>query len=255
MDKLPDEQAQPSGTQPQPPYPPSLQPKTPIEISDAFKLYEFSAKQVSDSRASFEQYYRTTLGAIFAVVTVGGIVFGFLGWDKYKDIESSVTQRAETHFQKVDQDMQSMLRQRIDDEFKTEKIQELIRTEAKAQTKEGLKNEISSLRQDVDSTRASVAAVLRRQVGPFAWSMSLIGPDFDASPGTRAGNYLASFIPNEDITVMRIVAPFGGRGYVDTEDPCSHPPSFYLSVGEDRGASNAKYAISMLGAGAALITR
>lgn len=183
------------------------------------------------------------------MVTVGGIVFGFLGWDKYKDIESSVTQRAETHFQKVDQDMQSMLRQRIDDEFKTEKIQELIRTEAKAQTKEGLKNEISSLRQDVDSSRASVAAVLRRQVGPFAWSMSLIGPDFDASPGTRAGNYLASFIPNEDITVMRIVAPFGGRGYVDAEDPCSHPPSFYLSVGQDRGASNAKYAISMLGAG------
>jgi hypothetical protein len=84
---------------------------------------------------------------------------------------------------------------------------------------------------------------------PSAWNMSLVYPNTVSQPNQAAGAYtFASFIPDKDVTITRIVTPFAGVSFVVTpygSEPCSRPPYFYLSSGPNRGVLNAAYVLDL----------
>lgn len=103
------------------------------------QIYESAAKQVSESRSFFEKMYKTTLGAILLIAAVGIGVFYWLVGQKYADIEASVARKTDEQIAAL----QQQIRNRVEDEFKTEKMKALIRSVAQEQTKSGLSDVIT----------------------------------------------------------------------------------------------------------------
>ena len=123
-------------------------------VSDRFKdLYDFAGKQITESRASFERYYKTTLGALGLVAAAAlGTFYYFLGQQR-KDINEIVSKQADSHFNALDRELEAKIEARIENEFKTERIQSIIGREAKEATKSGLNNEVSALRSQIEVLR------------------------------------------------------------------------------------------------------
>jgi len=126
-------------------------------VSDRFKdLYEFSGKQISESRSTFERFYKLTLGAMGLVAVVAlGFFYYFVGQQR-KDIDAIVSNQANAHFQDLDKELRAKIIARIDDEFRTDKMQEMIRTVAREETASGLGNQFSNLRRDLESLQADL---------------------------------------------------------------------------------------------------
>jgi hypothetical protein len=103
------------------------------------QVYESAAKQISESRSFFEKMYKTTIGAILLIAAVGIGVFYWLVGQKYADIEASVARKTDEQIAAL----QQKIRDRVEDEFKTEKMKALIRSVAQDQTKSGLSDVIS----------------------------------------------------------------------------------------------------------------
>jgi hypothetical protein len=124
-------------------------------VSDRFKdLYEFAGKQISESRNTFERFYKLTLGAMGLVAVVAlGFFYYFVGQQR-KDIDAIVSNQANAHFEELDKELRAKIVARIDDEFRTDKMQEMIRKVAREETASGLNNQFSSLRGDLESLRA-----------------------------------------------------------------------------------------------------
>jgi hypothetical protein len=71
-----------------------------------------------------------------------------------------------------------------------------------------------------------------RESGPFTWTMSLTAPTVQSPPGQTTGAYnFASFVPDKDITITRIVSPFlGVSGVTGARQPGTVlPPAIFLS--------------------------
>lgn len=78
-------------------------------------IYEFAAHQVSESRASFERYYKVTIGAVFALATLAVGGFYLLVGHEYNNLEQSVSQKADAHFEQLDADIRGRMEARIKD--------------------------------------------------------------------------------------------------------------------------------------------
>jgi len=127
-------------------------------VSDRFKdLYEFAGKQISESRTSFESFYKITLGGIGVVTVVALGLFYYLIGQQRKDINAIVSNQANAHFEDLDKELRAKITARIDDEFRTDKMQEMIRNVAREETASGLNNQFSSLRGDLESIHAELS--------------------------------------------------------------------------------------------------
>jgi len=116
------------------------------QISDA------AAKQISESRSFYERMFKTTLSAILLIATVAVGVFFWLLGQKYAEIEATVARKTD---EQVTQ-LQQQIRDRLEEEFKKEKMQELIRTVAQDQTRSGLSDVIT--RAVGDQVRVAIKA-------------------------------------------------------------------------------------------------
>jgi hypothetical protein len=103
------------------------------------QISESAAKQISESRSFFEKMYKTTLGAILLIAAVGIGVFYWLVGQKYADIEATVARKTDEQLAAL----QQKIRNRVEDEFKTEKMRALIQSVAQDQTKSGLSDVIT----------------------------------------------------------------------------------------------------------------
>lgn len=101
-------------------------------------IYQFVSNQVSESRQAFERYYKLTLGSILLIATiVVAATFWLLG-RQFADIEATVQESADKQIQLL----QEEVRNRIDEEFRTERIQSLIRDVVREKTERGLRASI-----------------------------------------------------------------------------------------------------------------
>jgi hypothetical protein len=228
-----------------PPAPvPTAPPAPPDSLAEALRFYQIATQQVTECRASFEMYYRITLGAAAVVI----VTFLTLFYFRYGREYSSLQAKADRDFDQVSQKMQKRIEQRANDAFSTPAMAEAIHKAAAAQVRTAVTSEVagelSTLRGGVESNRTAIAD-LKGKDGTFVWSISLLAPDTDSAPNNPEIYTLGRFVPNGDITVTRVVAPNVGRSGAN----CSTPPSFYLSAGEDRGPSNARYKLALPNAG------
>jgi hypothetical protein len=106
----------------------------------------------------------------------------------------------------------------------------------------------SSLRQ-ASGSKSHPTKPLEEEDGPFTWTISVVFPQTNLEPNTPIGAYnLGMFIPDRDITVTRIVAPFAGASFVQTPnggESCSFPAYFYLSSGPNSGVMKAAYKLAL----------
>lgn len=119
------------------------------EVNPYREIYQFAAGQISESRATFERYYKLTIGGLVLLATLTIGVFFWLVGKEYRDIAAGVRIRTDAETETLKQD----IRKRIEDQFKTENMRVMIREVAVAQTKAGLSDVIN---------RAVVETVERR---------------------------------------------------------------------------------------------
>ncbi len=117
---------------------------------NAYKeIYQFAAAQVSESRTAFERYYKLTIGGMLLIASLTIGAFFWLVGKEYKDIAATVEKKTDTQIAALERE----IRDRVDQQFKTENMRALIREVAIAQTKAGLSDLIN---------RAVVETVERR---------------------------------------------------------------------------------------------
>jgi uncharacterized protein YaaW (UPF0174 family) len=109
-------------------------------ISNPYKdIYEFAAKEMSESRSTFERYYKLTVGGL---ILVGAFAIGSFYWlvgDKYKDIAKQVQEKTDVQLSELTKEMRS----RVEAQFETKRMREMIEEVAADQTKRGLSNVIN----------------------------------------------------------------------------------------------------------------
>lgn len=123
------------------------------QLSAYKEITEFASKHISESRESFERYYKLTMTGLLFIATVTiGIFYWFIG-KEYKDIAASVQSKADTHFAQLDNE----IRQRISAQFEDKRMRTLIEQVAVEQTKKGLSDVIN------DAVTKSVAARVKAE--------------------------------------------------------------------------------------------
>lgn len=103
------------------------------------QIADSAARQISESRSFFEKMYKATLGGVILVGTIGIGVFYWLVASKYAEIEATIEKKTDQQLVAL----QEKVRSRVEEEFKTEKMKELIRSVAQDQTKKGLSDVIT----------------------------------------------------------------------------------------------------------------
>src|SRR5450759_4018660 len=109
------------------------------EIAVYNQIAESAAKQISESRSFFEKMYKATFGGIILIGTIGIGLFYWLVAQTYADIEATIEKKTDQQLVVL----QEKIRNRVEEEFKTEKMKELIRSVAQDQTKKGLSDVIT----------------------------------------------------------------------------------------------------------------
>lgn len=183
------------------------------------QIYESASKQISESRNFFEKMYKTTLGAILLIAAVGIGFFYWLVGQKYADIEASVARKTDEQIAAL----QQQIRNRVEDEFKTEKMKALIRSVAQEQTKSGLSDVIA--RAVGDQVRAAIKAegprIQQTVIEETKKSVSELAPTIDKAVKEKAaeveGRVLGRIAQWEDVVQagnLAIVARNGsGEAY------------------------------------------
>jgi hypothetical protein len=147
------------------------------ELAVYHEVFNSAAKQISESRSFFEKMYKTTLGAILLIATVGIGTFYWLVGQKYADIEATVARKTNEQIAVLEQ----QIRKRVEDEFKTEKMKALIRSVAQDQTKSGLSDVIT--RAVGDQVQAAIKAesprIQQTVIAQTKKSVSELAPTID----------------------------------------------------------------------------
>jgi hypothetical protein len=130
--------------------PPALSPQT-------RELLDFVREEIESNRAYFTSASKIAIMGITILLTLAAIIYSSVfGWRTIHDIEGQAQSVTVEEISKMRGEIRSRIEARINDEFQTDKMQQMIREVAREQTATGLKNEVSSLRGDLDSARADL---------------------------------------------------------------------------------------------------
>ena len=148
------------------------------------QISEYAASQISESRTFFEKMYKTTLGAILLIAAVGLGLFYWLVGQKYADIEASMNRKTNEQLAVL----QQQIRNRVEDEFKTEKMKVLIRSVAQEQTKSGLSDVITRAVGDQvqGAIKAETPKIQQTVIQETKKSVSELAPTIDRAVKEKA---------------------------------------------------------------------
>jgi hypothetical protein len=153
--------------------------------SNAYKdIFEFSARQMSESRSAFENYYKLTIGGLLLIASVTIGAFYWLVGDKYKDIAKDVQDRADVQLVELTKE----IRDRVESQFETQRMHGMIEQVATEQTKKGLGTVIeravtATVEQRVKAEEPQIHAAVQAET---ARAISSLNPKIEASVKERA---------------------------------------------------------------------
>jgi|GEM_PF-6314494 len=182
------------------------------------KLHDSADKQISESRSFFEKMYKTTFTAILLIAGFGIGIFYWLVGKKYEDIEATINKKTEVQIAAL----QLQIRNRIEEEFKTEKMKALIKDVAQDQTKSGLSDVINkavgdqvraSLKSESPRIQQTVIAETKKAVSELTPSIEKAVKEKTSEAEGRIQSKLVGYEEIVQANKLAILARTSGKDY------------------------------------------
>lgn len=128
----------------------------PALSAEGQELLRFVREENKANRDYFTSVSKIAIGGISVLLTLALAAVAFFGWRTKQDMEEQAKAVTQAELEKLSGEIRSQIQSRVSGEFQTDKMQKMIHEVAQEETRTGLKNEVSSLRGDLDSVRADV---------------------------------------------------------------------------------------------------